>query len=146
MTRQDDTRRAFDAAADDVTALGRHLWDPIGAATVAAAGLRPGDCVLDACCGTGASAIPAAHAVGVDGVVDAVDISGPMIDQLRRLSTDLPQLHAHQADVTTLDAGGYDVVQSALARQKPDEASGGTLIETATHVDRAGEKSAGRRR
>lgn len=46
--------------------------------------------------------------------MDAVDISGPMIDQLRRLSTDLPQLHAHQADVTTLDAGGYDMVQSAL--------------------------------
>jgi trans-aconitate methyltransferase len=112
--RQDDTRRAFDAAATDFTALGRHLWDPIGAATMAAARLRPGDRVLDACCGTGASAIPAAQLVGFDGVVDAVDISGPMIGELRRMSAGLPQLRAHQADVTTWDADGYDVVQSAL--------------------------------
>ncbi|CAM3732724.1 trans-aconitate 2-methyltransferase [Kibdelosporangium persicum] len=113
-TRQDDTRRAFDAAAADFTALGHHLWGPIGAATVTAAGPRSGDRVLDACCGTGASAIPTAHLVGTDGVVDAVDLSAPMIDELRRLSADLPQLRAHQADVTTWDTGGYDVVQSAL--------------------------------
>jgi SAM-dependent methyltransferase len=114
VTRKDDTRRAFDAAAVDFAALGHHLWDPIGAATVAAACLRPGDRVLDACCGTGASAIPVARAVGTGGLVDAVDISGSMIGQLRRLSTDMPQLRAHQADVTAWDPGGYDVVQSAL--------------------------------
>ena len=107
-------RRAFDAAAADFTALGRHLWGPIGVATVAAAGLRAGERVLDACCGTGASAIPAARLVGPNGVVDAVDLSGPMISQLRSSSADLPQLRAHQADVTTWDVGGYDVVQSAL--------------------------------
>ena len=112
--RQDDTRRAFDAAAADFTALGEHLWGPIGAATTATARLRPGDRVLDACCGTGASAIPAAVAVGPGGTVDAVDMSGPMVDELRRLSGDLPQLHAHQADVTAWDTDGYDVVQSAL--------------------------------
>jgi trans-aconitate methyltransferase len=37
-----------------------------------------------------------------------------MIDELRRRSGDLPQLHAHHADVTTWAVGGYDVVQSAL--------------------------------
>lgn len=113
-SRQHDTRRAFDAAAADFTALGHHLWEPIGAATVAAAGLGPGDRVLDACCGTGASAIPAARLVGAEGVVDAVDLSGPMIDELRRLATGLPQVRAQQADVTAWDTGGYDVVQSAL--------------------------------
>jgi trans-aconitate methyltransferase len=112
--RHDDIRRAFDAAAADFTALGRRLWGPIGAATVAAAGLRPGHRVLDACCGTGASAFPAARLVGPDGVVDAVDVSAPMIGELVRLSTGLPQLRAHQADVSTWDTGGYDVVQSAL--------------------------------
>jgi trans-aconitate methyltransferase len=112
--QQDDTRRAFDAAAADFTALGLHLWGPIGAATVAAAGLRPGDRVLDACCGTGASAIPAAQSVGPDGLVDAVDLSGPMVGELRRLAAGLPQLRAHQADVTTWHGDGYDVVQSAL--------------------------------
>jgi SAM-dependent methyltransferase len=112
--RESDTRRAFDTAAADFTALGHHLWAPIGAATVRAAGPGAGDRVLDACCGTGASAIPAARLVGPGGVVDAVDLSGPMIDELRRLSTGLPQLHAHQADVTGWDDGGYDVVQCAL--------------------------------
>lgn len=112
--RQTEIRGAFDAAAADFTALGRYLWEPIGAAAVAIADPRPGERVLDACCGTGASAIPAARLVGVDGLVDAVDMSAPMVDELRRLSSDLPQLRAHQADVTTWAAESYDVVQSAL--------------------------------
>ena len=112
--RQARIRGAFDAAAADFTALGRHLWEPIGRAAVAVADPRPGERVLDACCGTGASAIPAARLVGVEGHVDAVDVSGPVVDELRRLSLDLPQLTAHQADVTTWRQQGYDVVQSAL--------------------------------
>ncbi|SES08423.1 Methyltransferase domain-containing protein [Lentzea xinjiangensis] len=111
---QAEIRDAFDAAAADFTALGRHLWEPIGAATVAVAAPRPGERVLDACCGTGASAIPAAGLVGPDGLVDAVDMSAPMVDELRRLSAGLPQLRAHAADVTTWTAESYDVVQSAL--------------------------------
>ncbi|MEU4745531.1 class I SAM-dependent methyltransferase [Actinosynnema sp. NPDC023658] len=110
----EEVRRAFDAAAVDFTALGRHLWGPIGAATVAAADPKPGDRVLDACCGTGASAVPAARSVGPGGLVDAVDRSGPMVEELRRHASGLPQLHAHQADVTTWDGAGYDVVVSAL--------------------------------
>jgi hypothetical protein len=35
-------------------------WEPIGDATVRAAGIRPGQSVADLCCGAGASAIPAA--------------------------------------------------------------------------------------
>ncbi|WP_340688180.1 class I SAM-dependent methyltransferase [Amycolatopsis coloradensis] len=113
-SRKVGTQRAFDAAAADFAALGRHLWEPIGAATVAAAGIAEGDRILDACCGTGASAIPAARAVGAGGVVDAIDLSGPMIGELRRLSAELPQLRAHEADATAWDTGDYDVVQSAL--------------------------------
>jgi trans-aconitate methyltransferase len=108
------TTSAFDAAAADFTALGEYLWTPIGVATVTAAGVRPGDRVLDACCGTGASAIPAARLAGANGTVDAADLSGPMVEELRRLSADLPQLHAHQGDITTWDTDGYDVVQCAL--------------------------------
>ncbi|GAB3768950.1 class I SAM-dependent methyltransferase [Microlunatus parietis] len=107
-----DYRRGFDAAAADFDALGRHLWCPIGRATVAATGPRPGDRVLDACCGTGASAIPAAHAVGTDGSVDAVDVSPPMIDIVHAAA--LPQLHGHVADVVGWTGHGYDVVQAAL--------------------------------
>lgn len=113
-SRQQEIRGAFDAAAADFTALGRYLWEPIGADTVAIAAPRPGERVLDACCGTGASALPAAHAVGAEGLVDAIDQSAPMVDQLRLRSAELPQLRAEAADVTTWPGADYDVVQCAL--------------------------------
>ncbi|WP_433873141.1 class I SAM-dependent methyltransferase [Saccharopolyspora sp. CA-218241] len=114
MTRHEDARPREAFAAADFAALGEHLWDPIGADTTAAADPRPGQRVLDACCGTGASALPAARLVGAEGVVDAVDVSASMVDELRRRATGLPQLRTHRADVTTWDGTGYDVVQSAL--------------------------------
>ncbi len=109
-----ETRRAFDAAAADFTELATYLWDPIGEATVAAAVPSTGQRVLDACCGAGASVIPAARLVGADGLVDAVDVSASMIAELRRRSATLPQVHAHQADVMAWEGTGYDVVQCAL--------------------------------
>ncbi|MFS8105183.1 class I SAM-dependent methyltransferase [Lentzea alba] len=111
---QQDYRGAFDEAAADFNALGNHLWNPIGTAVTTVASPTPGERVLDACCGTGASAIPAAHEVGPDGLVDAVDLSAPMVDVLRRLATDLPQLRPHNADVTTWEPADYDLVQCAL--------------------------------
>ncbi|RRO14729.1 methyltransferase domain-containing protein [Saccharopolyspora rhizosphaerae] len=108
------TRDAFDAAAADFAALGRHLWEPLSADAVAVADPQPGERVWDACCGTGASAIPTARRVGTDGLVDAVDVSGPMIRGLRDRAADLPPLHAHEADVTTWEGGDYDLVQSVL--------------------------------
>lgn len=116
MARQGEvgTRDAFDAAAADFAALGRYLWEPIGADAVSVADPQPGERVLDACCGTGASAVPTALRVGADGLVDAVDVSGPMVAELRERASGLPQLHAHEADVTTWDGAGYDLVQSAL--------------------------------
>lgn len=107
-------RPSFDAAAADFDRLGTHVWAPIGATTVEAARPRGGDRVLDACCGTGASALPAAVAVGAEGTVDAVDSSAPMIEVLRRSAATLPQLHGHTADVLGWNRQGYDVVQAAL--------------------------------
>lgn len=113
-TDQNQHVRAFDSAATDFERLGRHLWEPIGAATLDLTEPVAGERVLDACCGTGASAVPAAHRVGVDGLVDAVDVSAPMIDQLSRLAAGIPQLRAHQADVTSWSGGDYHLVQSVL--------------------------------
>ncbi|GLY50830.1 methyltransferase domain-containing protein [Lentzea sp. NBRC 102530] len=116
---------AFDAAAADFMALGRFLWEPIGAGAVSVADLRPGERVLDACCGAGASAIPAARSVGRHGLVDAVDLSESMIGELWWLSKDLPQLRAHRADVARWSTGDYDVVQSVLGLSCfPDAAAG----------------------
>jgi SAM-dependent methyltransferase len=55
------------------------FWDRFGQATIDRIGLRPGDHVLDACCGTGASALPAAHAVGAAGRVLGIDLSEPAL-------------------------------------------------------------------
>jgi SAM-dependent methyltransferase len=106
--------RVFDSASSDFDRLGVHLWQPIGAATVEATAPGPGQRVLDACCGTGASALPAAHRVGPAGHVDAVDLSPRLVGELDRHAAALPQVHTHVADVTTWAAGGYDVVQCVL--------------------------------
>ncbi|XTZ13674.1 class I SAM-dependent methyltransferase [Micromonospora echinospora] len=106
--------RAFDTAASDFERLGQHLWKPIGQATVELTAPAAGERVLDACCGTGASAIPAARYVGVTGHVDAVDLSAPLIAELRALAIDLTHLHAHAADVTSWPGTSYDVVQAVL--------------------------------
>jgi SAM-dependent methyltransferase len=106
--------RAFDTASSDFDRLGTYLWKPIGSATVARTAPTAGERVLDACCGTGASAIPAAHLVGPTGHVDAIDLSAPLVAELGRLATGLPQLRPHVADATTWPQDGYDVVQAVL--------------------------------
>ncbi|WP_280493919.1 class I SAM-dependent methyltransferase [Nocardia farcinica] len=114
MAQDDRFTRAFDTAGSDFDRLGVHLWNPIGSATVAATAPRPGERVLDACCGTGASALPAARAVGAGGHVDAVDLSAALIGELARHAAELPQVRTHVADATTWPHDGYDVVQAVL--------------------------------
>lgn len=65
----------YNAAADhfDDPALG--FWDRFGQATVDRLDLAPGARVLDVCCGSGASAIPAADRVGPTGRVVGVDLA-----------------------------------------------------------------------
>ncbi|MFF5523035.1 class I SAM-dependent methyltransferase [Streptomyces coeruleorubidus] len=74
--------------------------------------------VLDACCGTGASVLPAARAVGAGGLVDAVDPSGALValGERRARQEGLADLRFHQHDVTAwaARADGYDLVQCAL--------------------------------
>jgi trans-aconitate methyltransferase len=106
--------KAFDTAAADFERLGEHLWKPIGQATVDRTAPAPGDRVLDACCGNGASAVPAALRVGDQGRVDAVDRSAALIADLRSRTTGLVPLHARAADVTSWPDSGYDVVQAVL--------------------------------
>src|SRR6185437_13584729 len=78
----DHLRRAADtygAAADHYTRDALSFWDRFGSATVSRLPLAPGAIVLDLCCGTGASAIPAARAVGPSGQVTGIDVAGPLL-------------------------------------------------------------------
>ncbi len=70
---------AYNAAAhfyDDPT---NTFWDRFGRGTIERIGLRPGARVLDACCGAGASAIPAAEQVGPQGSVLGVDLAHELL-------------------------------------------------------------------
>jgi SAM-dependent methyltransferase len=111
----DELAQAFEAAAADFVTLAPRLWDPLGRILVEHAAPIPGERVLDACCGAGASALPAAQAVGPAGRVDAVDLAGPLLEHGRRAARDWPHLRFTCADVMSwqLPADGpYDLVQS----------------------------------
>ncbi|OXM72561.1 class I SAM-dependent methyltransferase [Amycolatopsis thermalba] len=106
----------FTAARSEFTAWSARLWRPLGEILTAVARPRPGERVLDACCGAGASAIPAARAVGPEGSVDAVDIAEGLLDEGRReaAALGLHSLRFTAADVLAWPHDGYDVVQSSF--------------------------------
>jgi len=70
--------------------------------------------VLDLCCGAGASAIPAAHAVGPAGRVLGVDLAAPMLELARARAADegLANVGFRHGDATRtgLADGGFDAV------------------------------------
>src|ERR1700754_4103357 len=74
---------AYDAAADHFDDEPLSFWEQIGKRTVTRLALPPGARVLDVGCGTGASALPAAQAVGRDGSVLAVDLSVRLLNPAR---------------------------------------------------------------
>lgn len=119
MTAQPATiGEVFSAGAEEFHNWSPLLWDPVGQATVDVSAPAGGERVFDACCGAGASALPAARAVGPGGRVDAVDLSGALValGERRARQDGLAHLRFHQHDVTAWAApdGGYDLVQCAL--------------------------------
>lgn len=73
LTPQEKAERTYNLTADffDDPVLG--FWERSGRRTVELLELQLGMRVLDVCCGTGASALPAAEIVGVEGRVVAED-------------------------------------------------------------------------
>ncbi|MDO5052553.1 MAG: methyltransferase domain-containing protein [Pseudoclavibacter sp.] len=122
----------FDAAAADFLALAPRLWDPVGEAVCRIAAPEPGEHVLDACCGAGSSAIPAAVAVGPHGRVDAVDLSAPLVTAMRdRAATACAEgvLRPAVHDVATWSSGPYELVLCVLGLPfLPDPAAGAARL------------------
>lgn len=86
MSPEDAIARAeatFNSAADYFDHPALSFWNRFGQRTIDIADLKSGQQVLDICCGTGASAIPAAIAVGEKGTVIGVDIAASLLDLAR---------------------------------------------------------------
>ncbi|MBH0123038.1 class I SAM-dependent methyltransferase [Rhodococcus sp. CX] len=114
----DQVARTFDDASDRFDRLTATVWGPAGQSLVFALRLHPGDTVLDACCGAGASALPAAAAVGPTGRVHAVDVAADLLE-LGRLTAEeraLQNIDFVCADATTWEPpssvpeAGYDAL------------------------------------
>ncbi|NEO82858.1 MAG: class I SAM-dependent methyltransferase [Spirulina sp. SIO3F2] len=70
----------FNRAADTFDAPALSFWHRYGQRTVDRLQLQTGDRILDVCCGTGASALVAAHQVGPTGSVLGVDLADALLD------------------------------------------------------------------
>jgi ubiquinone/menaquinone biosynthesis C-methylase UbiE len=73
----------YNAAADTYDDPANSFWDRFGRRTVDRLGLVPNTRVLDVCCGSGGSAIPAAERVGSNGYVLGVDLAVNLIERAR---------------------------------------------------------------
>lgn len=69
----------YNAAADRYDDPANAFWERFGRRTVERLGLTPGARVLDVCCGSGASALAAAAAVGPTGSVLGVDLAANLL-------------------------------------------------------------------
>jgi len=95
---------SYNAAADHFDDEPLSFWDLIGKRTVTNLKLQAGAKVLDVCCGTGASALPAAQAVGKNGFVVGVDLAARLLDRARTkaLAAGLDNVEFRLADMTAL--------------------------------------------
>ena len=104
----------FDRASATYDQVGVDFFQPVGQFLVDRTGPRPGEHVLDVGCGRGASAIPAARAVGPTGAVLAMDLAPSMVEAVQRAAADVPWLHAQLGDAEQPPQGPFDVVQASL--------------------------------
>ena len=116
-TTEDAKRRAafaYNAASDvyDDSALG--FWDYFGRKTVEKLNICQGWRVLDVCCGSGASSIPAAELVGLSGCVLGIDLADRLLTlgQEKASQRALQNITFRVADMLELDypAASFDAV------------------------------------
>src|SRR5262249_9722084 len=109
----------YDAAADHFDDEPLSFWDLVGKRTVTNLKLQAGAKVLDVGCGTGASALPAAQAVGKNGVVVGVDLASRLLERARTKAQTarLDNVEVRLADMTALDYpdNSFDAVVSVFS-------------------------------
>ena len=97
-------QNTFNSASDNFDHPALDFWNTIGFQSVDRLELQEGMRVLDVCCGTGASALPAAHQVGSQGRVTGVDLSENLLELARKkaLAQGLTNTTFAVADMTQL--------------------------------------------
>ncbi len=97
-------QKTYDLASDYFDARPLGFWARYGERTVERLALPAGAKVLDVACGTGASALPAAEAVGPRGRVIGVDLSERLLARGREkaIRRGLTNIEFLQADMTSL--------------------------------------------
>lgn len=104
----------YNAASDHFDHPANSFWRRFGGRTIERLNLRSGGHVLDVCCGSGASAIPAAHAVGVGGRVLGVDLADDLLLLARTKAEQCGYDHVEFRTGDLLDLGlpesGFDAV------------------------------------
>jgi ubiquinone/menaquinone biosynthesis C-methylase UbiE len=104
----------YNAAADSFDDPALAFWDLIGRRTIDRLRLKLGDRVLDAACGTGASALPAAQAVGLSGNVVAIDLAERLLELARakaqRLSLQNVEFKLADMEQSGFADGSFDAV------------------------------------
>lgn len=104
----------YNAAADHYDDPANSFWSRCGRRTIERLALSPGARVLDVCCGSGASAIPAAEAVGPTGFVLGVDLAQNLLDlgRTKAMQRGLGQFECRTGDLLDLGLpeGSFDAV------------------------------------
>ena len=87
MATPDDAKAkaatTYNSAADYYDDPANSFWERFGRATVERLQLASGARVLDVCCGSGASALPAAEMVGPKGFVLGIDLAANLLELAR---------------------------------------------------------------
>jgi ubiquinone/menaquinone biosynthesis C-methylase UbiE len=109
----------YDAAADHFDDIPLSFWERIGRRTIDRLALSAGATVLDVGCGTGASALPAAQAVGPKGSVIGVDLSARLLDcaRLKAKARAITNVEFRPGDMTSLGYPGdrFDAIVSVFS-------------------------------
>ncbi len=113
------TAVTYNAAVDHFDAPALAFWQRHGCRAVELACLRPGERVLDVGCGTGASALPAAKAVGPRGEVVGIDVAENMLQraEAKAAALSLQNTRFRNADMTASGEpdGSFDAVISVFS-------------------------------
>lgn len=105
IDKKHEIGQLFDRAATTYDSIGPGFFSYFGDRMVAFSKIKPGVHVLDVACGRGAILFPAAKAVGPQGQVVGVDLSGAMVDETAKEISrrSLPNAAVQKMDAENLD-------------------------------------------